>query len=383
MSQGGTIARTLFNEEHEAFRDSVRKFLERDIAPQHAKWEEEGIVSRDAWRAAGLQGILCMTMPEEFGGLGLGRLYSVVLIEEMARLGLSGPFFYLHSEIVAPYINNHGSETQKRAWLPRMATGEAIGAIAMTEPSGGSDLQAMRTVAIRDGDDFVINGQKTFISNGQLADVVVVAAKTDPKAGASGVSLFLVEGDAAGFTRGRNLQKMGGHAQDTSELFFSDVRVPATSLLGQEGRGFYILMQELAWERLMIAIRAVTTAEVAIAKTTDYAKERKAFGKSLFDMQHNRFKLAEHHAQVQVTRVFVDRCIDMAAAGQLDATVSAVAKFQTTELMMRVLDDCVQMHGGYGYMWEYFICRAFADGRYSRIAGGSNEVMRELISRTL
>jgi acyl-CoA dehydrogenase len=377
------IPRTLFSEEHVLFRDSLSKFLEREIAPHHARWEEEGVVDRQAWLKAGRQGILCMTMPEAYGGQGLDRLYSVVLIEELARLGLSGPFFHLHSEIVAPYIANYGTEAQKRAWLPAMATGEVVGAIAMTEPSGGSDLKELRTTARRDGDDYVINGAKTFISNGQCADLVIVAAKTDPQAGARGVSLFLVEATHPGFARGKNLRKVGQHAQDTSELFFSDVRVPAGNLLGEENRGFQQLMRELAWERMQMAVRAVAVTETALAQTADYVRERKAFGGALLDLQHTRFKLAERKAQAQMARVFVDRCLELVLEGKLDATVSAMAKLQTTELMMQTLDDCVQMHGGYGVIWDTPICRAYADNRYARIAGGSNEIMRELIGRTL
>ena len=377
------IPRTIFTPEHEMFRDSLRKFLEREIAPHHAQWEEDGIVAREAWEKAGREGILLMSTPAAYGGQGLDRLFSVVLIEELARLNLSGPFFHLHSEIVAPYILNHGTEAQKSAWLPRMARGETIGAIAMTEPGGGSDLQSMRTTARRDGDDYVINGQKTFISNGQLADLVVVAAKTDPAAGSRGVSLIIVEGDRPGFRRGRNLKKLGAHAQDTSELFFDDVRVPASNLVGAENRGFYVLMKELAWERTMIAVRSVALAKAPLGWTSAHARDRKMFGAPLIDMQHTRFKLAEHKARIEMARVFVDRCLELMMKGELDATVAAVAKRQTTEMLMQTLDDCVQIHGGYGYMWEYPICRAYADSRFSRIAGGSNETMLDLIARTL
>jgi len=377
------IPRTLFSDEHRIFRDSVRKFLEREIAPHHADWEKAGVVDRAAWRAAGEQGILCMTVPEEYGGQGLDRLYSSILVEEMARQNLSGPFFHLHSEIVASYINIHGNEAQKQAWLPKMVSGEAIGAIAMTEPGAGSDLQGMRTTAVRDGDDFVLNGQKTFISNGQLADILVVAAKTDPGAGAKGITLFLVEGDRPGFSRGRNLEKLGAKAQDTSELFFDNVRIPATNVLGQVGRGFYVLMQELAWERMIMAIRAVATCEAALEWTIAYTKERKAFGAPLADMQHTRFRLADWKAKTMMARVFIDKCIELVARNELDPTTAAAAKLQATDLSMALLDDCLQMHGGYGYMWEYPICRAYADNRYTRIAGGSNEVMKELIARTL
>lgn len=377
------IPRALFSDEHEVFRNSVRTFLEREIAPHHDAWEEAGIVERWAWAAAGREGLLCMTVPEAYGGLGLDRLYSTVLIEEMARLNLSGPNFPLHSEIVAPYLVNYGSEAQKLFWLPRMISGETIAAVAMTEPGAGSDLAAIRTCAVRDGDDYLISGQKTFISSGQIADLIIVAAKTSPDKGAKGISLFLVEAERQGFTRGRRIKKIGALAQDTSELFFDEVRVPATSVLGELDRGFNCLMRELAWERMTLAIRAARLAEVAIQTTVEYTRQRQAFGAPLFDMQHTRFKLADWYAQTNVLRVFIDRCIELAVADQLDASNAAVAKLQATELAMSVLDDCVQMHGGYGYTREYWVGRAYADTRYTRIAGGSNEVMRELIARTL
>jgi acyl-CoA dehydrogenase len=383
MERTGKIARTVFTEEHEAFRDSVRKFIAKEIAPYHAQWEADGIVPRSAWKAAGEAGLLGIAMPEAYGGLGLDRRFVAVMIEEFGRTGYNGPGFNLSSDIVGGYLAGHGTELQKQRWLPRMAAGDAIAAVAMTEPGGGSDLQSIRTTAIRDGDDYVINGAKTFISNGQSADILVVVAKTDPAARASGVSLILVEGDTPGFERGRNLDKLGMKGNDTSELFFNDVRVPAGNLLGAEGKGFYVLMRELAWERMIIAIRAVAISENAIEATAAYARQRKAFGKALLDMQYNRFKLAERQAQVQVQRVFVDHCLELVVEGRLDDTVAAMAKYQTTELMSDVIDDCLQMHGGYGFMLEYPIARAYADTRYMRIAGGSNEVMRELIARTL
>jgi acyl-CoA dehydrogenase len=383
MSRTGKVARTVFAEEHEAFRETVRKFIEREIAPFHAQWEGDGIVPRSAWKAAGAAGLLGIAMPEAYGGLGLDRRFSAVMIEEFGRSGYCGPGFNISSDIVGGYLTHYGSEEQKQRWLPQMASGDAIAAIAMTEPGGGSDLQAIRTTAIRDGDHYVINGAKTFITNGQHADIVVLAAKTDPAARASGVSLILVEGGTPGFERGRNLDKLGMRAQDTSELFFNDARVPVGNLLGVEGKGFSMLMRELAWERMMIAIRALGVAEQAIETTVSYARERKAFGGALLDMQHNRFKLAERKAQVQIQRVFVDHCLALVTAGELDDTVAAMAKYQATELMCQVVDDCLQMHGGYGFMWDYPICRAYADTRYMRIAGGSNEVMRELIARTL
>lgn len=377
------IDRRIFNEEHHIFRRSVRAFLDRELAPHHERWNEQGIVDRSAWLAAGREGIHCMSISARYGGQGLDKLFSTILIEELARSGLSGPAFHIHSEIVAPYIEIYGSETQKTHWLPLMATGEAIGAIAMTEPGGGSDLQAMHTRARQEGDHFILNGQKTYISNGQLADVIIVAAKTDPTKGARGVTLFLVDGKAEGLRRGRNLKKLGFHAQDTSELFFDDIRLPATSVLGEIGRGFYALMQQLAWERMLIAIRATATCEEALEWTTVYTKDRKAFGAPLLDKQFIRFRLADLKAETLMARVFVDRCLEMVLAGELTPEIAAVAKLQTTELQTRLLDQCLQFHGGAGYMWEYPICRAYADTRYMRIAGGSNEIMRDLIARTL
>ena len=322
-------------------------------------------------------------MAQAYGGGGGSRLHSAVLIEEVARAGVSGIGFGLHSDIVAPYILAYGSEEQKRRWLPPMARGEVIGAIAMTEPGAGSDLQAVRATALRDGEELVINGQKTFITNGQNADLVIVVAKTDPSAGAKGTSLVLVETDRAGFKRGRNLEKIGMKAQDTSELFFDGVRVPASNILGGEGKGFILLMQELAWERMQIAIGAAAGAEAALQWTLDYTKERKAFGQRVIDFQHNRFRLAEWKTQTQVMRVFVDRLMDELLRGQLDAATAAMAKYWTTDLHCRLLDDCLQMFGGFGYMWEYPIARAYADARVSRIYGGTNEIMKEIVSRTL
>lgn len=377
------LERTIFSEEHNIFRNSVRVFLENELLPHHAQWEKDGIVDREAWLAAGGQGLHCMSIPETYGGLGVDKLFSIILIEELARLNLSGPGFHIHSEIVAPYILAYGTEAQKLAWLPKMATGEAIAGIAMTEPSGGSDLKAMRTTARPDGDGYILSGQKTFISNGQLADLFIVAAKTDPSAGSKGVTLFLLDTKSEGFRRGRNLHKLGFHAQDTSEIFFDDIRLPKDSILGVEGRGFYALMHQLAWERMLIAARAVAVCETALEWTATYLKERQAFGKPLSDMQHIRFRLADFKAETVMARVYVDRCLELALEEQLSSEMAAVAKLQTTELQTRLLDQCLQFHGGYGYMWEYPICQAYADTRYTRIAGGSNEVMRELIARTI
>jgi acyl-CoA dehydrogenase len=378
------MPRPLFEEEHEMFRDAVRKFIDKEIVPHHEQWEKDGVVGRDMWRKAGEQGLLCTTLPEEYGGPGGDFRHSAVVIEEQARANVSGPAFSVHSEIVMPYILHYGSEEQKQHWLPKLATGEAIGAIAMTEPGTGSDLQNVKTTAKLDGNEYVINGQKTFISNGQLADVVIVVCKTDPEKGAGGTSLVLVERERDGFSRGRNLEKVGMKAQDTSELFFEDVRVPTANLLGtEEGQGFVQLMQELPQERLSIAVGAVANAEAALAWTIDYTKERKAFGKTIMDFQNTKFELADVKTELTVARAFVDRCMEMHLQGELDVPTAAMAKYWTTDLQVKCIDRCLQLHGGYGYMWEYPIARAYADARVQRIYGGANEIMKELIARTL
>jgi alkylation response protein AidB-like acyl-CoA dehydrogenase len=377
------LTRTIYGEEHELFRDQARRFLEEEVIPHHAAWEEAGIVPRAVWRQAGAAGLLCPAIPEQYGGGGGTRLHSAVLIEETARAGASGLGFGLHSDIVAPYILAYGTEEQKKTWLPKLATGEVVGAIAMTEPGTGSDLQAVRTTALREGDELVINGSKTFITNGQNADLVIVVAKTDPAQGAKGISLVLVETDRPGFKRGRNLEKIGLKAQDTSELFFDNLRVPAGNILGGEGKGFFLLMQELAWERMIIAIAAVAGAEAALDWTLTYTKDRKVFGQRVIDFQHNRFKLAEIKTEVQVARVFVDRLLGLLMEEKLDAATAAMAKYWTTDLHCKMIDECLQMFGGFGYMWEYPIARAYADARVSRIYGGANEIMKEIIGRTL
>ena len=377
------IPRTLFTPEHDLFREQTRRFVEREIMPQHAKWEEDGQISREAWLKAGELGLLCASMPAEYGGGGVDRLYSVIVMEELARAGATGPGFGLHSEIVAPYILRYGSEEQKRRYLPRMAKGELIGAIAMTEPGAGSDLQGVRTTARKDGGDLVLNGAKTFITNGYMSDLVIVVAKTDPAAGAKGTSLVLVEAGAPGFCKGRNLEKLGLKAQDTAELFFDDVRVPAANLLGAEGQGFVYLMQELAWERLQVAVIAAAAIEGALAWTIAYTRERKAFGRAIAEFQNTRFKLAEAKTQAEVCRTFVDRCLALMLEGELDATTAAMAKWWSTDLQCRLIDECLQLHGGYGYMWEFPIARAWADARVQKIYAGTNEIMKELISRAL
>tara|TARA_R110000787_G_scaffold45528_1_gene111177 strand:+ start:16205 stop:17380 length:1176 start_codon:yes stop_codon:yes gene_type:complete len=380
---GEMIERSIFDEEHNIFRETVRRFYEEHIIPHHSQWEKDGQVSRDAWLEAGKQGLLCMPIPEEYGGLGADKLYSIIMMEEQARAGTTGPGFGLHSEIVGPYILHYGTEEQKKKYLPKMARGEMIGAIAMTEPGAGSDLQGVKTRAVKDGDDYIINGSKTFITNGYMSDLVIVVTKTDPSAGAKGTTLFLVEAGTPGFDKGRNLDKLGLKAQDTAELFFDDVRVPASNMLGGEGKGFFCLMQELAWERLQIAIGATATMEAVLEETIEYTKERSAFGQNIIQFQNSRFKLAEQKTQVQIARVFVDKCIEELLKGKLDVATAAMAKYWTSDLENKVIDECLQLHGGYGFMWEYRVARSYADARVQRIYGGTNEIMKELIAREL
>ncbi len=377
------IPRTVFKEEHELFRKSVKGFIDREIAPHHTQWEKDGVVPREVWRKAGEAGLLLTGIPEAYGGAGANFLMSAIIIEELSKGLYSGPGFRLHSDIVAPYILHYGSEEQKRSILPRMARGEIITAIAMTEPGTGSDLQGIRTTAIRQGNELVVNGQKTFITNGQSADLIIVCAKTDPSAGAKGVTLVLVEADRPGFKRGRNLEKLGQKAQDTSELFFEDVRVPPSNILGQEGKGFQYLMQELPQERLIVGVAAVAIMEAALEWTLAYTRERKAFGRPIAEFQNSRFKLAEVATEVQVARVFIDKCLELHAEGKLDVATAAMQKWWTTELEGRVLDTCLQLHGGYGFMWEYPITRAYADARIHRIFAGTTEIMKEIVARSL
>jgi len=381
------IDRTLFNSDHEAFRDAFRKFCDKEIAPYHEQWEEQGYVDRAVWHKAGENGFLCMTMPEAYGGSDADKLYSVVQMEELARGGYSGIGYSLHSEIVAPYILHYGTEAQKLKYLPKLASGEMVGAIAMSEPAAGSDLQGVKSTAIKQADgSYLLNGSKTFITNGWHADLVVVVAKTNPAAGAKGTSLLLVERGMPGFSVGKRLKKLGLKAQDTSELFFSDVKVPADNLLGgeaHENKGFICLMEQLPWERLQIAITAVASAQAAIDWTLTYVKERKVFGQPVASYQNTRYTLAELQTQVQVARVFVDKCTELLAVGKLDTATASMAKYWTTDLQCKVMDECVQLFGGYGYMWEYPITRAYADARVQRIYGGTNEIMKEVISRAM
>ena len=381
------IQRTLFSPDHEAFRDSFRRFIEKEIAPFHAQWEEQGYVDRAVWNKAGENGFLCMSMPEEYGGAGADKLYSVAQIEELGRAGFSGIGYSLHNEIVAPYILHYGTEAQKKNFLPRLASGELIGAIAMSEPAAGSDLQGIKATAIQQGDgSYLLNGSKTFITNGWHADLVIVVAKTNPAAGAKGTSLLLVERGMAGFSVGKRLKKLGLKAQDTSELFFDNVSVPASHLLGgaaHENRGFICLMEQLPWERMQIAIGAVAASQAAIDWTVDYVKERKVFGQPIAAFQNTRFTLAELQTEVQIARVFVDKCMELLLAGSLDTATASMAKYWCSDLQCKVMDECVQLFGGYGYMWDYPITRAYADARVQRIYGGTNEIMKEVITRAM
>jgi acyl-CoA dehydrogenase len=377
------IPRTLFSPEHEQFRDSVRRFIEREITPHHERWEEQGIVDREIWPKAGEAGLLCANLPEQYGGSGADYLFNVVITEELSRAGATGPGFAVHSEMVATYIATFGTEEQKMRWLPGMAAGTVIGALGLTEPSAGSDLKNIRMRAVRVGDEYVINGQKVYISNGQLCDVIVLACKTNPDAGAKGMSFILVEADRPGFRRGRNLKKIGLKAQDTSELFFDDVRVPVSNLLGKEGGAFGMAMSKLAEERLTIAVSAITIVETVLQWTIDYTKQRKAFGRTISEFQNTRFKIAELHAEALAKRVFVDRCIELHLQKKLDPVSAAAAKMLCGELQCKAVDECLQFFGGYGYMLEYPIARAYIDARIRRIAGGTSEIMREIIGRAL
>jgi len=376
------ITRSVFREDHEIFRATVRRFIERECLPRLAEWDRAGRVDRETWLKAGREGLLCISLPQEYGGGGGDFGHCAVLIEEMASANIKGPGFS-HSDVIGPYILLLGSDEQKRRWLPKCASGECILAIAMTEPGAGSDLKAIRTSAVKQGGEYVINGSKTFISNGINCDLVVVVAKTDPAAGAKGVSLFLVEADRPGFKKGRNLEKIGQKAVDIAELFFDDVRVPETNLLGERNKGFIHLMQELAQDRFCIAISAASTMEAMLAETIRYTRERKLFGHSVLDFQNTKFKLADLKSRAAAMRIMVDYYLAEHLRRKLTLEEAAIAKLFTTETLCAGLDDMLQLHGGYGYMMEYPIARAFVDARVSRIYGGTSEVMRELISRGL
>jgi alkylation response protein AidB-like acyl-CoA dehydrogenase len=378
------VDRTLFEPEHDLFRESYRKFLDQHVAPNHARWEEQNIVDRDVWVEAGKQGFLGTAVPEEFGGGGVKDFrYNAIVTEETTRGGYSGIGFTLHNDVVAPYLIELTNDEQKQRWLPGFSSGELITAIAMTEPGTGSDLQGIKTRAVRDGDEWVLNGSKTFITNGINADLVIVVACTDPDKGAQGFSLLVVERDMPGFERGRNLDKIGMKAQDTAELSFTDVRVPAANLLGEEGMGFIYLMQNLPQERLSIAVVAAAAMESALDMTIQYCRDRKAFGKSIGKFQNTRFVLAELATETTATRIMVDKFIELLNAGTLTVQEAAMAKWWTTENQVKLIDRCLQLHGGYGYMKEYPIAKAYMDSRVQTIYGGTTEIMKEIIGRGL
>jgi alkylation response protein AidB-like acyl-CoA dehydrogenase len=376
--------REIFEPEHESFRQTVRSFIEKEVTPHHEQWEADGMVDRSVWTKAGEMGLLCFDVDEEYGGAGVKDFrYNMVMAEELTRAGVNGPGFLVHTDIIVPYISSLGTDEQKRRWLPGLVSGEIISAIAMTEPGAGSDLQGIRTTAVDKGDHYILNGSKTFISNGILADLVVVVAKTDPEAGHKGVSLLVVERGMDGFERGRNLDKMGLKAQDTAEMFFDNVVVPKENLLGEEGSGFISLMVNLPQERLSIAMIAAAACEHILELSLSYAKEREAFGKPIGKFQHNRFLVAEMATEAHIARVFVDDCVRRHNAGELDAKLASMAKWWTTELQNKLVDRAVQLHGGYGYMMEYPIARAYVDSRIQTIYGGTTEIQKEIIGRSL
>ncbi|CAB3657798.1 Acyl-CoA dehydrogenase [Achromobacter deleyi] len=373
--------RRVFRDDHELFRDQVRRFVAEEIAPHYADWEKAGIVPRSLWLRAGEEGLLNCALPDPYG-LGGDFGHAAVVIEELARANYLGVGFSIHSDMVSPYLEAFGTTAQKERWLPAMTRGEVIGAIALTEPGAGSDLKAVRTRARRDGDHYVLNGQKTFITNGVNAGLSIVLASTDPDLGARGLSLFCVEENLPGFTKGPALSKIGQHCQDTCELYFDDVRLPADCLLGQENAAFEYMTQELARERLAIALRAGASLEGMLDETAEYTRNRKVFGRRVFDYQNSRFKLAGARAQSTMLRVFLDDCLARHMAGELDPTTAAIAKLNATEMQGAVLDDLLQLYGGYGYMAEYGIGRAWVDARALRIFGGTSEIMREIIGRS-
>lgn len=376
----------IYNEEHEMFRQTVAEFAAKEIVPFNAEWEKNKMVSREIWKKLGDAGFLCMQVDEQFGGLGVKDFrYNAIFAEELAKTGCAGPAvgFPLHNDIVCPYIEHYGNEATKSKWLPGMVSGDIISAIAMTEPGAGSDLQGMTTTAEDKGDYYLLNGSKTFITNGYLADVVVVAAKTDPNAGAKGISLFVVDVTAEGFTKGFPFEKVGLHAQDTCELFFDNVKVPKDHLLGEEGKGFTYLMTELAQERLVVAITAVGGAYIALQDTIEYVKTRPAFKKTVADMQNTRFKLAECFGEIDQARLYMERMIELHADKKLEIYQACIAKQKLTDMQSKVADECMQLHGGYGYMWEYRVGRIWADARVQRIYAGTNEIMKEVIARKI
>lgn len=378
-------AEAVQNEETQIFRDTVRRYVEQEIAPRHPAWEKAELIPREIWNELGEAGLLCVDIPEQYGGAGGDFTLSAVVVEELARSNLNGlaSCVSVHSDIVAHYILAMGTEQQKQAWLPRMVSGDAVGAVAMTEPGAGSDLQGMRSQAKRNDDGWLLNGSKTFITNGTCCDVVVVAARTKPEGGSRGTSLFLVDAALDGFRKGRNLEKIGQHAGDTAELFFEDLQLDSKAVLGAENAGFGHLVDQLPRERLILAVGAVASAAGAMQLTLDYVRERKAFGTPIATFQNTRFSLAEMQADLEVNRAFLEKCTARYLAGELDVPTAAMVKYATTEMQCRVIDGCLQLFGGYGYMREYPIARAFADSRVQRIYGGTSEIMKELIARSL
>jgi acyl-CoA dehydrogenase len=377
------LERRVFTREHELFREQFKRFCEREVTPHVDRWEAQRIVDRETWKKAGEQGYLCPTLDPKYGGSGVDFGYAAIINEEIVKAGSSGFTAGLHSDIVVPYIDSYGSEAQKARWLPGCASGDTITAIAMTEPNTGSDLAAIKTTAVRDGDSYVLNGQKTFISNGILCDLVIVAAKTDPESRHGGVSLIVVENGTPGFEKGRKLDKMGMHSQDTAELHFSDCRVPADNLLGQEGQGFYYLMEKLQQERLVCAIGAQAGVEIVLEQTIKYTQERQAFGKPIAKFQNTQFKLAEIATEVELGRVFVDRLIDEHMKGTPIIKETSMAKWWVTEMCKRNIDQCLQFFGGYGFMEEYPICRAYRDARIQTIFAGTTEIMKIIIAKSM
>lgn len=380
------MERTIYNEEQKLFQQSVRDFVAKEITPNNAKWEKAQMVSRESWLKFGEAGYLCMQIDEEYGGLGIKDFrYNAIITEELGRTGAAGPAvgYPLHSDIVTPYIDHYGNEATKKKYLPKLISGEWIAAIAMTEPGAGSDLQNIRTTAVDKGDYYLVNGSKTFITNGYLSDVVVTAVKTDPTKGAKGTSLLLLDTSMKGFTKGKPFEKIGLHAQDTCELFFENVEVPKANLLGKEGEGFKYMMTELSQERLLVGLSAIAAAEGVLEKTVQYTKERMAFGKPIAELQNTRFKLAEVATEVTIGRSFADRCVELHTEKKLDQSTASMCKYWLTDLQGKAADECLQLHGGYGYIWEYAVARAWADARVQRIYAGTNEIMKELIARNV
>ena len=380
------MERTIYNEEQKLFQQSVRDFVAKEVTPNNAKWEKAQMVSRESWLKFGEAGFLCMQIDEEYGGLGIKDFrYNAIITEELGRTGAAGPAvgYPLHSDIVAPYIDHYGTDATKKKYLPKLISGEWIAAIAMTEPGAGSDLQNIRTTAVDKGDYYLVNGSKTFITNGYLSDVVVTAVKTDPTKGAKGTSLLLLDTSMKGFTKGKPFEKIGLHAQDTCELFFENVEVPKANLLGKEGEGFKYMMTELSQERLLVGLSAIAAAEGVLEKTVQYTKERMAFGKPIAELQNTRFKLAEVATEVTIGRSFADRCVELHTEKKLDQSTASMCKYWLTDLQGKAADECLQLHGGYGYIWEYAVARAWADARVQRIYAGTNEIMKELIARNV